>query len=72
MMAAALDGCGVAYLPRGMAEPHLKSGRLLEALEDWLPPFSGYHLYYPSRRHMTPAFTVVLNALRHRPPPRGR
>jgi len=67
MMMAALDGAGIAYVPRGLAEPHLRSGRLIEALGDWLPPFSGYHLYYPSRRQMTSAFTVVLNALRHRP-----
>ena len=67
MLAAALDGVGVAYLPRGLAEPHLRSGRLIERLGEWLPPFSGYHLYYPSRRQMTPAFTVVLNALRYKP-----
>jgi DNA-binding transcriptional LysR family regulator len=66
MLAAALDGFGIAYLPRGLVEPHLNAGRLAEALGDWLPPFSGYHLYYPSRRQMTPAFTLVLNALRYR------
>jgi DNA-binding transcriptional LysR family regulator len=66
MLAAALDGFGVAYLPRGLAESHLKAGRLVAALDDWLPPFSGYHLYYPSRRQMTPAFALVLNALRYR------
>jgi DNA-binding transcriptional LysR family regulator len=66
MLVAALDGFGVAYLPRGLAEPHLKSGRLVEVLSDWLPPFSGYHLYYASRRQMTPAFAIVLGALRYR------
>jgi len=68
MLGAALDGFGVAYLPRGLAETHLASGGLVEALGDWLPPFSGYHLYYPSRRQMTPAFAIVLEALRYRPP----
>lgn len=66
MLTAALDGFGLAYLPRGLVEPHLANGRLVEALGDWLPPFSGYHLYYPSRRQMTPAFAIVLDALRHR------
>jgi len=65
MLDAALDGVGVAYLPRSLVEPHLTSGRLLEALGDWLPSFAGYHLYYPSRRQMTPAFGIVLNALRY-------
>lgn len=67
MLVAALEGFGVAYLPRGMAEPYLRDGRLVEVLGDWLPPFSGYHLYYPSRRQMTPAFALVLDALRYRP-----
>ncbi len=72
MLDAALDGFGVAYLPRGLAEPHLATGRLVEALADWLPPFSGYHLYYPSRRQMTPAFAIVLEALRYRPAKRPK
>jgi DNA-binding transcriptional LysR family regulator len=67
MLAAALDGAGLAYVPRGLVEPHLRSGRLLEALADWLPPFSGYHLYYPSRRQLTSAFRVVLHALSYNP-----
>ena len=67
MLTAALEGFGLAYLPRGFVEPLLASGRLVEALADWLPPFSGYHIYYPSRRQMTPAFTMVLEALRYRP-----
>ncbi len=67
ILAAALDGFAVAYLPRSMTDPHLKSRRLVEVLGDWLPPFSGYHLYYTSRRQMTPAFAVILEALRYRP-----
>jgi DNA-binding transcriptional LysR family regulator len=66
MLAAALDGFGLAYVPRGLADPHFGSGRLIEVLADWLPPFAGYHLYYPSRRHVTPAFAVILEALRYR------
>jgi DNA-binding transcriptional LysR family regulator len=66
MLVAALDGFGLAYIPRGLAEPHLQRGRLIEALTDWLPPFAGYHIYYTSRRQTTPAFAIVLDALRYR------
>jgi DNA-binding transcriptional LysR family regulator len=66
MLAAAIDGFGLAYVPRGLAEPHFRSGRLIDVLADWLPPFAGYHVYYPSRRHVTPAFAVILDALRYR------
>ena len=61
---AALTGLGIAYLPQEEFEPHLREGRLERVLEDWCPPFSGYYLYYPSRRQPSPAFTLVANALR--------
>ena len=61
---AALAGLGIAYLPEEEFEPHLREGRLERVLEDWCPPFSGYYLYYPSRRQPSPAFTLVANAWR--------
>ena len=61
---AALAGLGIAYLPEEEFEPHLSEGRLMRVLEDWCPPFSGYYLYYPSRRQPSPAFSLVANALR--------
>lgn len=60
---AAVAGLGIAYLPEEEFEPHLQEGRLARVLEDWCPPFSGYYLYYPSRRQPSPAFTLVANAL---------
>lgn len=63
---AALAGFGLAYLPEDLAQPHLAEVRLQRVLEDWCPPFSGYHLYYPSRRQPTPAFALLVNALRCR------
>ena len=63
---SALAGLGLAYLPEDQAERYLASGRLLRVLEDWCPPFSGYHLYYPSRRQPTPAFGLLVDALRYR------
>jgi DNA-binding transcriptional LysR family regulator len=50
MLNAALAGFGLAYVPEDLAQPHLAKGRLKRVLEDWCPPFLGYHLYYPSRR----------------------
>jgi DNA-binding transcriptional LysR family regulator len=61
---AAVSGLGIAYLPEDEFAPHLEEGRLIRVLEDWCEPFSGYHLYYPSRRQPSPAFALVLEALR--------
>ena len=66
MLNAALDGFGLAYVPDDVAQPHLAKGRLKRVLEDWCPPYSGYHLYYPSRRQSSPAFTLLVDALRYR------
>jgi len=66
MLNAALAGFGLAYVPEDLARPHLAKGRLKRVLEDWLPPYTGYHLYYPSRRQHSPAFALLVDALRHR------
>ena len=66
ILEGALDGFGVAYLAEGQVQPYLDSGQLVRVLADWCPPFSGYHLYYPSRRQPTPAFTVLIEGLRYR------
>lgn len=61
---AALEGLGVAFLPEDEFAPHIEAGRLVRVLQDWCPPFAGYHLYYPSRRQHSPAFSLVVDALR--------
>jgi DNA-binding transcriptional LysR family regulator len=66
MLNAALAGFGLAYVPQDVAQPHLAKGRLKRVLEDWCPPYSGYHLYYPSRRQSSAAFALLVDALRHR------
>jgi DNA-binding transcriptional LysR family regulator len=66
ILQATLDGFGVAYLADGLVEPHIAEGRLLPLLSAWSPPFPGYHLYYPSRHQHTPAFSVLVDALRYR------
>jgi len=42
----------------------LAEGRLRRLLADWCPPFPGYHPYYPSRRQISPAFALLVDALR--------
>ena len=65
-MQSALDGLGLAYLPEDQVLPHIRKGKLVRVLEDWCPPFPGYHLYYPSRRHFSPALSVLVDVLRYR------
>jgi len=62
---AAMAGFGLAYLTEQQVQEHLKSGNLVRALASWCPPYSGYHLYYPSRRQPTPAFALLVDALRY-------
>src|SRR5262245_55003622 len=66
LLSAALAGLGLAYIPEGMVEAHIGKGRLVRVLADWCPPYSGYHLFYPSRRQSSAAFSLVVDALRHR------
>lgn len=63
---AALAGFGLAYLHADQVQEGVAEGTLIQVLGDWCPPFPGYHLYYPSRRQPTPAFGVLVEALRHR------
>ncbi len=63
---AALAGLGLAYVMQDRAAPHVASGKLVQVLAGWCAPFDGYHLYYPSRRQMTPAFALLVDRLRFR------
>ncbi len=64
MIRAALDGVGLAYALEDYVAEHIARGRLVRVLEDWCPPFDGYFLYYPSRRHQPPALQALVDALR--------
>ena len=66
MLAAALAGLGLAYMPEDMVQAHIAEGRLRRVLEDWCEPYAGYHLYYPSRRKSSQAFSLLVEALRYR------
>lgn len=63
---AAVKGYGIAYIPEDLLEGHIQAGALQAVLDDWSEPFTGYHLYYPSRRQMSPAMALIVDALRHR------
>ncbi|QWK81237.1 LysR family transcriptional regulator [Ochrobactrum sp. BTU1] len=65
ILEAGLSGLGLIYLTEGQIQPHLDTGRLVRILEDWCPPFPGYHLYYPSRRQPTAAFALLVKTLRY-------
>ncbi len=64
---AALAGLGLACMLEDSAQTEIANGRLVRVLGDWCPPFAGYHLYYPSRRQQSPAFALLVDALRYRP-----
>ena len=66
LLNAALSGLGLAFLMEGYAKEHIAKGRLVRVLADWCPPFSGYYLFYPSRRQPSPAFSLLVDALRYR------
>jgi DNA-binding transcriptional LysR family regulator len=66
MLNAALAGFGLAYVPEDLAQPYIAKNRFKRVLEDWCPRYSGYHLYYPSRRQSAAAFALLVDALLHR------
>lgn len=63
---AALAGLGLAYIPEDVVLEDLRAGRLQRVLEDWCPPVTGFHLYYPSRRQHSLAFKLLVEHLRYR------
>jgi DNA-binding transcriptional LysR family regulator len=65
LLDAALAGVGIGYLPEDLVAPHLATGRLVRVLEDWCAPFTGYYLYYCGRKHLSAAFSLVVQALRY-------
>ncbi len=69
ILTATLDGFGLAYMTEQQVKPYLDDGVLVRVLANWCPPFSGYHLYYPSRRQPSAAFAILVDALRYRGKP---
>ncbi|MFT4077109.1 MAG: LysR family transcriptional regulator [Asticcacaulis sp.] len=67
VVSGAVRGLGLGCLPMDVVRAAMDDGRLVRVLADWCPPFPGYHLYYPSRRQQSPAFALLVDALRYRP-----
>lgn len=65
MIEAALEGYGLAYVPHDLAQSHLDDGSLESVLGAWCPVVPGYRLYYANRRQMSPAFALIVEALRY-------
>jgi DNA-binding transcriptional LysR family regulator len=63
---AAEEGVGLACVMEDLVADQMASGQLIRVLEDWCAPFAGYHLYYPDRRQITPAFRLLIEALRYK------
>ncbi|WP_029000991.1 LysR family transcriptional regulator [Azohydromonas australica] len=63
---SALAGLGVAYIAQDIVQPHIDAGRLVPVLRDWCPTFTGFHLYYPSRRQSSRVLGILVEALRYR------
>jgi DNA-binding transcriptional LysR family regulator len=72
LLNGALAGCGLAYVPEGLVTEHVAKGRLKRVLADWCQSYSGYHLFYPSRRQSSAAFALLVDALRYRVHKEGR
>lgn len=66
VLRAARAGFGLACVLEDYVAQDVAAGRLVRVLEDWCEPFAGYHLYYPSRRQPSPAFALLVEALRYR------
>jgi DNA-binding transcriptional LysR family regulator len=70
MLVAAREGIGIGFVPADQAAPYLETGELEAVLDDWCQPFAGFHLYYASRKQASPAFSLLVDALRYRAPAR--
>ncbi|MCB1526995.1 MAG: LysR family transcriptional regulator [Hyphomicrobiaceae bacterium] len=68
MIDAAMNGYGIAFVPYGMVEGSVAAGHLAIVLGDWSPPFEGYYIYYPSKRQNSPAFRIIVDALKYKAP----
>jgi len=66
ILKATLASLGLAYLPENLVQEHVAAGRLVRVLADWSPIMTGYHIYYPNRQP-SPAFALLVDALRYRP-----
>jgi DNA-binding transcriptional LysR family regulator len=69
---AVLAGLGIGYVLEDRARAHFQAGALVRLLQEWCPPFPGFHLYYPGQRQLSPALGAFIEAIRVRTPEKGR
>ncbi|TIQ31505.1 MAG: LysR family transcriptional regulator [Mesorhizobium sp.] len=65
MIRTALAGGGITFGMEETFRPHLERGELVSILSDWLPPFAGFFLYFPSRHTVTPKLRAPIDHVRH-------
>lgn len=68
---ATRDGHGLSYLPQDVVQRDIAAGRLISLMADRVPALPAYHLYYANRRNASPAFRLMVGALRYRPKAEG-
>src|SRR6201984_621452 len=61
---AAVDGLGIAYTLEALAEPFLRTGLLVQVLENWSPAFEGLFLFYPGHRQVPAALRALIDMIR--------
>jgi DNA-binding transcriptional LysR family regulator len=66
VLSATRAGIGLGFVLEDLAAPYIKKGQLETVLDDWSPPFAGFHLYYPGRKQSSSAFSLIVEALRYR------
>ncbi|WP_420563756.1 LysR family transcriptional regulator [Thalassobaculum sp.] len=65
MLRMALSGGGITFATSDTFRPYLERGELVSLLEDFLPPFPGFFLYYPQRRNLAPKLRALVDHTRN-------
>jgi DNA-binding transcriptional LysR family regulator len=64
MLRSALSGAGVTFMTEETVRSYVEAGELVSLLEEFLPPFPGFYLYYPQRRNVAPKLRALIDHVR--------
>lgn len=64
MLRSALCGAGITFATEDTFRPFVETGELVPLLQDFLPPFPGFFLYFPQRRNMAPKMRALIEHIR--------
>lgn len=64
MLNIALAGGGITFAPQETFRPYIESGQLVSILDEYLPHFPGFYLYFPQRRNMAPKLRALIEHIR--------